>query len=74
MDDLGTEMVTSFVQSALYQIVNTRQMERRSTIISTNLKPERMEGMYEQRVASRLMDVSRTTAIRFYGEDLRLRK
>ena len=35
---------------------------------------ERMEGMYEQRVASRLMDVSRTTAIRFYGEDLRLRK
>ena len=30
--------------------------------------------MYEQRVASRLMDVSRTTAIRFYGEDLRLRK
>ena len=58
----------------LFQVINERNMNDRHTIISTNLNPERMEGMYEQRVASRLMDVSRTTAIRFYGEDLRLRK
>ena len=29
LDDLGTEMVTAFVQSALYRIVNTRLMEKR---------------------------------------------
>ena len=33
LDDLGTEMTTAFVQSALYQIVNGRLMEKRATII-----------------------------------------
>ena len=32
LDDLGTEMTTAFVQSVLYQILNTRLMEKRSTI------------------------------------------
>ena len=37
LDDLGTEMATAFVQSALYQILNGRLLERRSTILSTGL-------------------------------------
>ena len=74
IDDLGTEPQTRNTSGYLFQVINERNMNDRHTIISTNLNPERMEGMYEQRVASRLMDVSRTTAIRFYGEDLRLRK
>ena len=37
IDDLGTEMTTQFVCSALYHVVNTRLMESRPTIISTNL-------------------------------------
>lgn len=49
LDDLGSEMTTSFVQSALYQIVNTRQMERRSTIISTNLTPGELARRYTPR-------------------------
>ena len=37
LDDLGTEMVTSFSVSALYQLVNTRLgAGQRQTIISTN--------------------------------------
>ena len=39
LDDLGTELTTAFVQSALYEIVNTRLIERRPTILSTNLMP-----------------------------------
>ncbi len=39
-------MTTSFVQSALYQIVNGRLMEKRSTIISTNLAPEEIGSRY----------------------------
>mgnify|MGYP000342762550 FL=1 len=74
IDDLGTEPKMRNTSGYLFQVINERNMNDRHTIISTNLNPERMEGMYEQRVASRLMDVSRTTAIRFYGEDLRLRK
>ena len=54
LDDLGSEMTTSFVQSALYQIVNTRQMERRSTIISTNLTPGELARRYTPQIASRI--------------------
>ena len=39
LDDLGTEMATGFVQSALYQLVNGRLLAGKSTIISTNLTP-----------------------------------
>ena len=71
IDDLGTEPQTKNTSGYLFQVINERNMNDRHTIISTNLNPERMEGIYEQRVASRLMDVSRTTAIRFYGGGLR---
>ena len=37
LDDLGTEMTTQFTIAALYQVVNTRLMESRATIVSTNL-------------------------------------
>ena len=36
IDDLGTELTTEFVRSAFYQIVNTRLMTNKKTIISTN--------------------------------------
>ncbi len=42
LDDLGTEMTTGFVQSALYQLVNGRLLAERSTIISTNLTPPQL--------------------------------
>ena len=54
LDDLGTEMTTAFVQSALYQIINTRLMEKRSTIISTNLSPEKLAQRYTPQIASRI--------------------
>ena len=54
LDDLGTEMTTSFVQSALYQLLNGRLLTGRSTVISTNLDPRygapllsRLEGEYQ---------------------------
>ena len=49
-------------------------MNGRHTIISTNLNPEKMGAMYEERVISRMMDCRITTAIEFYGRDLRLMK
>ena len=57
LDDLGTEMTTSFVQSALYQLLNGRLLTGRSTVISTNLDElgrrygapllSRLEGEYQ---------------------------
>lgn len=69
LDDLGSEMTTSFVQSALYQIVNTRQMERRSTIISTNLTPGELARRYTPQIASRIE--GEYTLLPFAGEDIR---
>ena len=69
LDDLGTEMTTSFVQSALYQIVNGRLMEKRSTIISTNLAPEEIGSRYGRSVLSRLE--GEYEILPFFGEDIR---
>jgi len=69
LDDLGTEMTTTFVQSALYQIVNTRLMEKKSTIISTNLSPEKIAQRYSAQVASRIE--GEYQVLPFVGEDIR---
>ena len=69
LDDLGTEMTTAFVQSALYQIVNTRMMTKKSTIISTNLTMQEIARRYLQQVASRIE--GEYMILPFMGEDIR---
>ncbi|WP_295581864.1 ATP-binding protein [uncultured Oscillibacter sp.] len=69
LDDLGTEMTTAFVQSALYQIVNTRLMEKRSTILNTNLSPEKLAQRYTPQIASRIE--GEYQLLPFVGEDIR---
>ena len=69
MDDLGSEMVTQFSQSALYTVVNTRLMEGRPTIISTNLTPEGLTARYSPAICSRILGSYRL--MQFLGEDLR---
>ena len=72
MDDLGSEMVTSFVQSALYQIVNTRLLESKATIINTNLTPQEIAQRYSPQIASRL--TGEYQVLVFFGEDIRRKK
>ena len=69
LDDLGTEMTTAFVQSALYQIINTRLMEKKSTIISTNLSPEKLGQRYTAQIVSRIE--GEYQILPFVGEDIR---
>ncbi len=69
IDDLGTEMTTQFTISALYNVVNTRMMENRATIISTNLAPEALEGRYSPQIASRVLGTYRL--LKFAGSDIR---
>lgn len=69
IDDLGTEMTTSFVQSAVYQIVNTRLMTGKKTVISTNLTPEEIGKRYGAAVLSRIEGEYRI--LPFFGEDIR---
>ena len=72
IDDLGTEMVTQFTQSALYEVINTRLMEGRSTIVSTNLTKTQIENRYLPAIASRLLGTYET--LLFLGDDIRMLK
>lgn len=69
LDDLGTEMTTAFVQSALYEIVNTRLMTRLATILNTNLSPEELSRRYGPQIASRLE--GEYQILPFFGQDIR---
>lgn len=69
LDDLGTEAGGPVVSSALYQIVNTRLMEKRSTIISTNMMPGEIAQRYSPQTASRIE--GEYALLPFFGEDIR---
>ncbi len=69
LDDLGTEMTTSFTQSALYSLINTRLINGKQTIISTNLSEDEMHRRYSPQLASRLEGDYLT--LNFYGRDIR---
>ena len=71
IDDLGTEFITQFTVSCLYNLINTRQNKGLSTIISTNFSPDEISRKYEDRLYSRLMG-SDTTVLMFVGKDHRL--
>ena len=70
LDDLGSEMTTPFVQSALYTLVNTRLTAMRRTVISSNLSMDEVRRRYDGQIASRLEGEYRV--LPFYGEDIRL--
>lgn len=70
IDDLGTELTNSFTTAELFNIINSRILERKKTIISTNLQPEELIDTYGQRVFSRIS--AHYTALEFYGRDLRM--
>lgn len=72
IDDLGTEMITSFTRSALYNLVNTRLLAGRPTIINTNLTMKEIAEKYTERIASRL--IGEYDCNRFLGEDIRQQK
>ncbi|WP_186567311.1 ATP-binding protein [Lawsonibacter celer] len=70
LDDLGSELTTPFVQSALYTLVNARLMSERRTVISSNLSMDEVRRRYTPQTASRLEGEYRV--LPFYGEDIRL--
>lgn len=69
LDDLGTEFTTSFVTSAIYNIINTRLLSGKPTIISTNLTLKELVDHYSERVMSRL--IGSYQVLGFVGRDIR---
>jgi len=69
IDDLGTEMTTQFTLSVLYQVINTRMMAEKPTIISTNLSATAIRQRYPGPIASRLLGTYQLCP--FLGTDIR---
>jgi len=72
IDDLGTENLNNMKFTELFNIINTRLLNDKKTIISTNLSLQEMAIEYDDRVMSRL--IGNYTICRFFGEDIRLKK
>lgn len=72
IDDLGTEFSSSYVTAALYNIVNTRLLADKPTIISTNLTLKELETKYSERLASRI--IGQYGTFEFVGSDVRYQK
>lgn len=72
IDDLGAEMATSFTKSALYNLVNTRLLSGKPTIINTNLSIREIETRYTARISSRL--IGSFDPYKFIGNDIRQQK
>ena len=72
IDDLGTEFRTQYVDSILFDIINTRTNENQHMIISTNLEPSQLESTYSARISSRIL--GNFELVLFFGNDLRINK
>lgn len=69
IDDLGVEFSTQFTVSCIYNIINSRILSGKPTIISTNLTPNELEDKYTQRITSRI--IGSYVSLKFIGRDIR---
>ena len=72
IDDLGTELINSFVSSSLFSLLNERLLCGKSTIISTNLSLKDLRDMYSDRIFSRIS--TNYKLCKLSGPDIRIYK
>ena len=72
IDDLGTEFSTAYTCSVFFDILNTRLLNNKSTIISSNLSLNNLEKKYTERIQSRI--IGNFEIMRFMGDDIRILK
>lgn len=72
IDDLGTELVTAFTIATLYEVINTRLITGKSTIVSSNFTVDDLYNRYSEQIASRLE--GEYHVLKFYGDDVRKKK
>ena len=72
IDDLGMEISSSYIMSAIYNVIDTRIMLKKPTIISTNLSMLELEKRYTERFVSRVIGFY--DRLPFRGKDIRMQK
>jgi DNA replication protein DnaC len=69
LDDLGTEVNNQYTVATIYNIINSRILKKKPTIISTNLEFDELLDKYDQRITSRL--TGEYVRFIFVGSDIR---
>ena len=72
IDDLGTEFMTSFTGPELFNTLNTRILNLKPTIISTNLSLAELKNFYSDRIISRIFGNYEILPV--FGDDIRILK
>lgn len=67
IDDFGTEQVKDWIEERFYQIINTRYVNKKITIFTSNLQLEHLK--YGDRITSRIKE--RTLPVSFPEESVR---
>ena len=69
LDDLGTEIDSQYSIATLYNIINSRILAKKPTVISTNCELSELLSKYDQRITSRI--TGEYTKMTILGNDIR---
>lgn len=72
IDDLGTELINQFSTSCLYNVINSRLIRKKATIINTNFTRDELRKKYQDRITSRIF--GEYLVWPFIGTDIREKK
>ena len=72
IDDLGMEISSSYITSMIYNVIDTRIMLKKPTIISSNLSMQELEKRYNERFVSRVLGFY--DRMPFRGKDIRAKR
>lgn len=72
IDDLGTEQLSDFSKTEIFNLINKKLLKGKSMLISTNFILEELVKIYSERISSRLL--GNFILCKFYGDDIRIKK
>ncbi|WML36404.1 ATP-binding protein [Clostridium sp. OS1-26] len=72
IDDLGSEQITDFSKTELFNLLNRRLLKKNKLLVSTNYDLEDLLKIYSERISSRLL--GEFTLCNFFGEDIRIQQ
>ena len=73
LDDIGTENLTDWASSVMFEIINDRYINERITLYTSNLNPEELEkriGRNGEKIISRIFGTTRPWQV--VGKDERI--
>jgi DNA replication protein DnaC len=72
IDDLGTEQISDFSKTELFNLLNKKILKGKKMIVSTNCTLEEILQIYSERISSRLL--GNFGLYKFFGDDIRIKK